>query len=62
MKEWKEMKGFDVCNKCQSQDVNLLCDDTGYIPNGTKVKCNKCGNKGETMAYSNEEVVTEWEE
>lgn len=60
MSSWKELKGFDVCNKCHSQNVSLLCDDTGYIPNGTEVKCNECDNTGETMAYGPEEVVTEW--
>lgn len=58
--EWRQVQGFDHCNKCHSEDVSMLTTNEEFIPNGTEVKCNSCGNKGETTAYGNEEVVTEW--
>ena len=49
------------CERCHSDDVEAFNYSTLWFNNGTEVRCNSCGNTGETTACSSEEVVVEWE-
>jgi len=59
-KQWLDASVLGSCDKCNSADIEAFNESITWFNNGTPIRCNTCGNKGETMAYSSEDVAIEW--